>query len=362
MENERIYKVYMHTCLENNKKYIGITRQSLKARWGNGKRYNNNLHLSRAIKKYGWNMFKHELLFCNLTKAEAEMFEIEIIKYYNTTNVKYGYNVKAGGNIGIVHTQETKEKLRKINTGKKVRDDVKVKISNSLKGEKNHFYGKHHTEESKNKIRIKNGGRRPIISEAGFIRIVESKYKKVINLDTGEVFKAIKFAAIKYNISRNGISRVCRGISKNCGGYTWAFINKDEEILYPNFTPKKNKNIIRVIDLNTGIIYKSISEASRRTGIWIKTIREIISGKTFGDNNKYKLRKILDDGTIVQVKFKERKPHTNSRMIKNIDTGMVFNSIWDANKFFKVKQSHISDACSGKRKKCLGYRWEYIDN
>lgn len=30
MENERVYTVYMHTCLKNNKKYIGITRQEPK--------------------------------------------------------------------------------------------------------------------------------------------------------------------------------------------------------------------------------------------------------------------------------------------------------------------------------------------
>lgn len=360
MENERVYKVYMHTA-PNNKRYIGITRQSLKARWGNGKGYTTNLRFYKAIKKYGWHNFKHELIFWNLTETEANMFEIELIKYYKATDIKYGYNVKAGGNIGIVHTQETKDKLRKMNTGKKVREDVKIKISNSLKGEKNHFYGKHHTEESKNKIRIKNGGRKPIITEAGFIKIIESKYKKVINLDTGDIFKAIKFAAIKYNASRTGISRVCKGLSKHSGGYKWAFISESGEILYPKFTPKNNKRI-RIIDINTDVIYESISDASRKTGVWIKTIREIISGEKFGDIAKYKFRKIMDNGDIVHVKFKERKPHTNSRMVRNINTGAIFKSILDANKFFGVKYSHISDACSGKRETCFGFKWEYVDN
>jgi hypothetical protein len=35
-----------------------------------------------AIKKYGWENIKHEVLFEGLTKQEADKKEIELITYY----------------------------------------------------------------------------------------------------------------------------------------------------------------------------------------------------------------------------------------------------------------------------------------
>ena len=61
----------MHIC-PNNKKYIGITCQEPEKRWINGKGYKTNDYFFRAIQKYNWNNIKHEILFNNLTKKEAE--------------------------------------------------------------------------------------------------------------------------------------------------------------------------------------------------------------------------------------------------------------------------------------------------
>ena len=77
MEN---YKVYKHT-FPNGKVYIGITQQTLIRRWQNGKGYYKNSFISKAINKYGWENVKHEVLFENLTKEEAEQKEIEHILF-----------------------------------------------------------------------------------------------------------------------------------------------------------------------------------------------------------------------------------------------------------------------------------------
>ena len=54
-------------------------------------------------------------------------------------------------------TEETKQKLREFRLGKRVSEETKKKISKTLKGrmigEKNPMFGKHHTEEAKEKIR-----------------------------------------------------------------------------------------------------------------------------------------------------------------------------------------------------------------
>ena len=54
-----------------------------------------------------------------------------------------------------------------------------------------------------------------------------SKYKKVINLDTGKVFGSIKEAAEFYSLGPNhNIGLVCKGTRKKAGGFRWAFLNE----------------------------------------------------------------------------------------------------------------------------------------
>ena len=71
MKNEdKKWCVYMHTS-PSNKVYIGITCD-VKHRWRNhGEGYKGGTRIYYAIRKYGWENFKHEILFTNLTREEA---------------------------------------------------------------------------------------------------------------------------------------------------------------------------------------------------------------------------------------------------------------------------------------------------
>ena len=82
------YIVYKHTT-PRGKVYIGITGNTVERRWQNGRNYKNNKHFTNAIKKYGWDNIKHEILFDNLTKEQAEEKEILLIKKYKSNNVRY---------------------------------------------------------------------------------------------------------------------------------------------------------------------------------------------------------------------------------------------------------------------------------
>ena len=97
VDDERKWCVYCHTNLFNGKKYVGITSKNPKHRWSNGNGYKNNSHFSRAIKKYGWNNFKHEILLLNESYDYACRAEVCLIKHYKLTNDKYGYNITEGG-------------------------------------------------------------------------------------------------------------------------------------------------------------------------------------------------------------------------------------------------------------------------
>lgn len=91
------YSVYKHTNKTNGKVYIGITVNEPEVRWGkNGKNYEKQL-FGKAIRKYGWENFEHEILFENLSHKEANEKEIELIKSYKATDRDFGYNVALGG-------------------------------------------------------------------------------------------------------------------------------------------------------------------------------------------------------------------------------------------------------------------------
>lgn len=112
MENN--YIVYMHTLFDG-RKYVGITRQSPEKRWRNGRGYTHSLYFFNAIQKYGWNSFKHEILFDGLTLEQACNKEKALIKLFHSNAHDFGFNITAGGECAK-HTEETKEKLRQTST------------------------------------------------------------------------------------------------------------------------------------------------------------------------------------------------------------------------------------------------------
>lgn len=79
----KVFTVYCHTLTIDNRKYIGITSIKPILRWRkNGQGYKDNDYFYRAILKYGWNKFEHEILYEGLTEKEAKQKEIELIKMY----------------------------------------------------------------------------------------------------------------------------------------------------------------------------------------------------------------------------------------------------------------------------------------
>ena len=76
--------VYLHENKINNKKYVGITSQTLTKRSKNGAGYKNCSYFYNAIQKYGWNNFNHSVLFTGLTREQACIKEKELINLYKT--------------------------------------------------------------------------------------------------------------------------------------------------------------------------------------------------------------------------------------------------------------------------------------
>lgn len=138
---EDCYVVYVHIS-PIGLRYYGITSRDVKKRWKNGKGYIHNQYFYRAIQKYGWDSFTHEILAQGLNRQDACAMEEQLIAEYNTQDPRCGYNLSAGGECNKL-SQATKDKISAANKGKVRAEDVRkrialghIGISTSLKGRK----------------------------------------------------------------------------------------------------------------------------------------------------------------------------------------------------------------------------------
>ena len=148
------YTLYLHTNLFNNKKYVGITSLNPFQRWKNGHGYKKNEHFYKAIQKYGWENFKHEIIEKGLSLEEANQKEKDLIALLKSNIPDYGYNIQEGGDHSP-QTEETKEKIRQ--KALQWSDETKLKMSEAAKKRVARdgapFLGKHLSDQAKEKLR-----------------------------------------------------------------------------------------------------------------------------------------------------------------------------------------------------------------
>lgn len=164
---EKTWCVYKHTNKTNGKVYIGITSKKPEQRWEGGIGYRHNEHMTNAIQKYGWDGFSHEVLLVGLSEDEALDMERKLISEYQSADRRYGYNIEAGGVKRGAYSPETLEKMRQRmlgdknpNYGKHLSDETRRKLSECNRGERHPKWGTHHSEETRKKIGDKSRGER----------------------------------------------------------------------------------------------------------------------------------------------------------------------------------------------------------
>lgn len=219
--------VYKISNTINNKIYIGITKKTLKQRWSRHgfAKSSKNMAITYAILKYGKENFIAEEICSALNIESLKKLEIYFIEYY--TNIGFElYNVKKGGNYNPQTAEETKKKLSE--------------IGKTLIGNKNPFYGKKHTEETKKILSEKcKNNRRYIRTEKHLKRISEvhkGKHvseetklkisKPLICLNNGKIYKSARCAAKDLNVHYTLISMVLKGKRKHTKGFTFKYLEK----------------------------------------------------------------------------------------------------------------------------------------
>ena len=180
--------VYKITCIPSAKSYIGISVNEpekdriQKHLSGRGSRL-----LASAIKKYGKDVFTYEILEENVFPELLPELEVFYISKFNTV-AKNGYNLTHGGEPNKRLSDETRHKMSESmkgrtahNKGKSHSLEARHKMSEAKKGEKSYYFGKKLSSEHRRKMsEAKKGKKRSAETRR---KISESSKGKIISLE-----------------------------------------------------------------------------------------------------------------------------------------------------------------------------------
>ena len=167
-----------------------------------------------------------------LSKENAEIIEIELIKKYKSNNKNYGYNIEYGG----CHNGKTSDRTKKLislhhkrpNLNKHLSEETKRKISQAHIGMKL-------SDETKKKLSEYRKGKIPY--NKGIKKTKEQKYqdilnqktrKKIICIETQIIYESIRLASKELEIPRTCINDVLRGKNKKTHNLHFKYIDKEE--------------------------------------------------------------------------------------------------------------------------------------
>lgn len=224
MDNK--YTLYRHIS-PSGKVYVGITKVGVNKRWrkdGRGYCCDGCYVFANAIKKYGWENIKHEILLTNISKSEAMYSEKYLIRWYKLHNMSY--NILDGGEIG-----------------------------GSLTGKEHPMYGRHETNPMYGKIRGNHPASRKV-------------YQYTRNGKFIKEWDCIMDAADSFpnpSSTRTSISQCCQNHIPTCNGYIWRYFYKDK--LEEN-APTHNKQVYQY-DVYGNLIghYNKIVDACDKLGV-----------------------------------------------------------------------------------------------
>lgn len=360
MKNIGIYKI---ENIKNNKKYIGSSVNLKKRKREHFNSLKNNSHhsflLQRAYNKHGDDCFKFEVLefiYNEESLIEREQYWMD---YYKSYDKKLGYNISptAGKITGVrfseetklkmsetkkrmgskppspkgrVVSQDTRDNLSKINTGKKMSAETREKLSTAHKGKKL-------TAEHKEKIRKSNTGKKmpehvkKIISSINKSRKLTDEQKDRLRIaNTGRIVSSE---------TREKLSKIHLGRKVS------------EETKLKMSKAQKGK-------IMSEESRHKISESKKGKASWNKGLK---TGK-LSEGHKLKISESLKKRNFKQTEFHKKKIRESICIIVlNVDTGEIFNSITDAAKKYNISSSHISAVCKGKRRTCGGFCWKYFN-
>ena len=270
VDNKNIFNfscIYLLRNIINNKIYVGQAKnfynRMTKYRLG----YEKNRVIGKALEEYGLENFEVSILEKNLEIKDLDKYEQYWMDFYESYNENIGYNIckKAHSTQGYKHTEESKKKMSEI---KKAFFKANP---NFLCGENNPMYGKHPSQETRDKmsksrlgnqnakgckwtmseeqkekhrlsmlgkqnclgrklsketkIKIGNSNKGRIVSQETRNKISTANSVKVLCVEKNLIYNSIKEASTILGIDKTSISKCCKGKQLTAGNFHWEYVN-----------------------------------------------------------------------------------------------------------------------------------------
>jgi len=249
--------VYITTNLVNGKQYIGSHNGKKSDYMGSG------YLIMKALKKYGPDNFKREILVETSSIKKARNLEGEYIRKHNTIQPN-GYNISPTGGLGDYgcHSESTKIKIGNSNKGKKRSKKTKELMSKKAIGRKNNQ--KYLLDEEKNVILYMH-----LMYDVGISKIAER-----LNISRGRIHRFLleknfykgriypEYTKNKLSNERSGTKRskeINKKISESLkGSIPWNKLSQEKEIIIKNLIKSgySAKYIANEADIGVGIVYR----------------------------------------------------------------------------------------------------------
>ena len=280
MYEDKLFSVYTLYNPISGKYYIGITSRNPEERWKRGKAYSHNPHLTRAVEKYGWDIFEKNIVVTGLPFEIASRFERRLIK--ECDSYKNGYNQSLGGENSASFQMS---------------DDARNRISKyrkTITGEKCWNYGKSIEEIMGDKYDVWLANIRAARQQP------TKRWKKVICLNDMKVYDSCEKACQEYNLST--VSEICAGkagtdkYDSNGWELKFCYYDKDKEYSIREYNKTQPK---AVICLNDNMIYAKPSEAARILKCDESTVIKVCRGKGVEVDFSSEIRQSFAEPTIL---------------------------------------------------------------
>lgn len=139
-----------------------------------------NKHHSKIIQRHYNKYGESDLQFSILLRCKREYLIVNEQIFIDSYKPYFNSRPNANSQLGFNHSEETKKKLKEINTGKKYSEETCKKHSDAIKGENHPMFGKHHTEESKLKNKESHLGKIPW--NKGKVNVYSEESKKRMSI------------------------------------------------------------------------------------------------------------------------------------------------------------------------------------
>lgn len=350
MTAERPFYIYCHTA-PNGKRYIGQTCLDPEKRWDRGRGYIKCTLMHRAIEKYGWDNFRHDIICVVHSKEAADLFEQHYIDKFDTFNDEHGYNLTKGGG-GVVGCTWSEER--------------KAAHSEAIRGTSNGMYRRHHTEESRKKMSEKLRGRYIPPEQIEFCTnvLLEANKKRQVpicqlDLDGNLVARYDGFgdAERRTGFEHGNLVLCCQGKNDKAYGFRWEY--EDPELRAKADEVRRNRptNSMAIIQLTPDGVevarFSSMTEAQKVTGL----NRNKISNCCHGGSEAYAGYRweFVDEGL----------KHSKGPAVIQFDLNGCeiarFATLSEASDLTGTPRKRIRDCCCGRANSANGSKWDFVD-